>query len=154
MKFRIKALAVLEYDVNPAHYAGASTPQEMLQTDVNAANEDVMLFIDNQRAEWSITGEIVEPASQVAPDAEGARADALRKLIAEGLTYSEAQAVFAEKRSEQELNYVNMAREKHVSHEGNVEVDDGAIVSLSSDGGAYVQAWTWVSDPEPEEPGI
>jgi len=30
--------------------------------------------------------------------------------------------------------------------EGELEIDDDAIVSFSSDGGAYVQAWVWVDD--------
>jgi hypothetical protein len=38
--------------------------------------------------------------------------------------------------------------------EGRIEVDDGAPVSRNSergtDHGAYVQAWVWVPDPEPE----
>lgn len=32
--------------------------------------------------------------------------------------------------------------------DGKVEVDDGAIVSLSEDGGAYVMAWVWVSNAD------
>jgi hypothetical protein len=32
--------------------------------------------------------------------------------------------------------------------EGSVEVDDNALVSVSDDGGAYVQAWIWVSDED------
>ena len=39
--------------------------------------------------------------------------------------------------------YVAAAREKHASDEGDVEVDEGAAVSIGNDG-AYVQAWTWV----------
>ncbi len=35
--------------------------------------------------------------------------------------------------------------------EGEVEIDSDAIVSISDDPGAYVQAWVWVSD---EEAGI
>ncbi len=29
--------------------------------------------------------------------------------------------------------------------EGEIEVDDGATVSIGEDAGAYVQAWVWVS---------
>ena len=32
--------------------------------------------------------------------------------------------------------------------EGAVEIDPEAPVSLSEDGGAYVQCWVWVDDPE------
>jgi hypothetical protein len=31
-------------------------------------------------------------------------------------------------------------------HEGTLEIDSGAIVSRSDDGGAYVAAWVWVGD--------
>jgi hypothetical protein len=30
--------------------------------------------------------------------------------------------------------------------EGEIEIDDNAKVSYSTDGGAYVQAWVWVGD--------
>ena len=30
---------------------------------------------------------------------------------------------------------------------GELEVDEGATVSMGGDPGAYVQAWLWVSDP-------
>ena len=30
--------------------------------------------------------------------------------------------------------------------DGEIEVDEGAAVSMGNDGGAYVQAWLWVSD--------
>ena len=43
--------------------------------------------------------------------------------------------------------YVQAAKNKH-EHEGEVEIDDGARISRSSDGGAYVQAWVWVDDDE------
>jgi hypothetical protein len=32
--------------------------------------------------------------------------------------------------------------------DGEIEIDDGAIVSVSEDGGAYVQAWVWVYDED------
>jgi hypothetical protein len=46
--------------------------------------------------------------------------------------------------SEERRAYVATAREKHASDEGDVEVDEEAVVSIGNDG-AYVQAWTWVS---------
>jgi hypothetical protein len=33
------------------------------------------------------------------------------------------------------------------SREGELEVDEDAIVSMGDDPGAYVQTWLWVSDP-------
>ena len=38
------------------------------------------------------------------------------------------------------------------SCDGDIEFDDDAIVSLSDDGGAYVQAWLWIDDPEASDP--
>jgi hypothetical protein len=39
--------------------------------------------------------------------------------------------------------------------DGKLEFDPGCTVSLSEDGGAYVQSWSWVDGPAPseEEPG-
>ena len=33
-----------------------------------------------------------------------------------------------------------------LARDGEIEVDDEATVSMGGDGGAYVQAWLWVSD--------
>lgn len=35
---------------------------------------------------------------------------------------------------------------QELAREGEIEVDDDAVVSLSNDGGAYVQTWLWVED--------
>ena len=55
-------------------------------------------------------------------------------------------------RTPEEVPYFEFARlensEGGPSHEGDVEVDDNAIVSMSDDGGAYVAAWIWVSDED------
>jgi hypothetical protein len=45
--------------------------------------------------------------------------------------------------------YRKAAKELHV-HEGTLEIDPGAMVSQSEDGGAYVQAWVWVDDDDAE----
>ena len=42
--------------------------------------------------------------------------------------------------------YVNEAR-KEYEREGECEIDDGATVSHSEDGGAYVAAWVWIYGP-------
>jgi len=40
-------------------------------------------------------------------------------------------------------------RAKELYHdEGEIEVDDGATVSIGEDAGAYVQAWVWVPSEE------
>jgi DNA-binding SARP family transcriptional activator len=35
---------------------------------------------------------------------------------------------------------------KHWHKDGEIEIDEGAKVSLGGDPGAYVQAWVWVDD--------
>jgi hypothetical protein len=49
--------------------------------------------------------------------------------------------------SEQDEKYREAARKLH-HKDGECEIDDGAIVSLSDDGGAYVAAWVWVYDSD------
>jgi hypothetical protein len=39
--------------------------------------------------------------------------------------------------------YIRRAR-KEYQRDGEIEVDDNAVVSRGSDPGAYVQAWVWV----------
>lgn len=46
--------------------------------------------------------------------------------------------------------FVEQAKQQH-GCDGEVEIDDGATVSRSSDGGAYVAAWVWVYVPDSEE---
>lgn len=43
--------------------------------------------------------------------------------------------------------WVQAARDRH-QDDGEVEVDDLAVISLSEDGGAYVMAWVWVDDED------
>ena len=45
--------------------------------------------------------------------------------------------------------YRDLAREAYALGD-DVQVDDDARVS-AADGGAWIQAWLWVEDPEPEE---
>lgn len=44
--------------------------------------------------------------------------------------------------TEDRVEYIQAARRLY-NHEGSVEIDDDAIVSLSEDG-AYIQAWVYV----------
>jgi hypothetical protein len=46
--------------------------------------------------------------------------------------------------------YRALAREQYHC-DGEIEVDDAAVVSNGDDTGAYVAAWVWVDDPEGEE---
>lgn len=40
---------------------------------------------------------------------------------------------------------VEMARRDNPICDGELEIDDNAVVSHGTDNGAYVQAWVWVS---------
>lgn len=71
----------------------------------------------------------------------------VRRAIRQGLTFAQALELFAEKRTALEMSYVQAARANFVE-EGELEIDDNAIVSLSEDGGAYVMAWQWVSQAD------
>jgi hypothetical protein len=46
-----------------------------------------------------------------------------------------------------ENRYIKAARRMH-HRDGEIEVDDWPLISPSDDGGAYVQAWVWVSDDD------
>lgn len=46
--------------------------------------------------------------------------------------------------------YRQKAREKYGS-EGEIEIDDNAVISRGDDKGAYVQAWVWVYADADEE---
>lgn len=39
---------------------------------------------------------------------------------------------------------VEMARNEYEGYDGDVQVDDNAVISNGEDNGAYVQAWVWV----------
>ena len=43
--------------------------------------------------------------------------------------------------------YIQAARRIH-TEDGVCEIDDNAKVSVSEDGGAYVQAWVWVYETD------
>lgn len=78
--------------------------------------------------------------------------DAIRELIARGLTLSTALSAFAEQRTDLELRYVDTAREHN--DPGVLEVDSNALVSHNFDlddyDGAYVLAWMWIGRDEAE----
>ncbi len=44
-----------------------------------------------------------------------------------------------------EEEYRALAHEQW-AHDGEIEIDDDAIVSIGLDNGAYVAAWVWVTD--------
>ncbi len=57
---------------------------------------------------------------------------------------------FREQLKEEESGLPQQYREAAFEHQrdGEIEVDEGAVVSLGADDGAYVQAWLWVSNRE------
>lgn len=58
----------------------------------------------------------------------------------------------ADEDSEEATAYRNAAQEKAV--DGEIEVDEEAVVSMGDDDGAYVQAWMWVSNTDAGLPSI
>jgi hypothetical protein len=69
--------------------------------------------------------------------------EALAQHILRNLTVPSFQSAWASThQGERELAYISRAQEQ--SKEGEIEVDDGALVSEGCDDGAYVQAWMWV----------
>lgn len=55
----------------------------------------------------------------------------------------------AEQEGPEATAYREKAKER--AEDGELEVDEGAIVSMGNDPGAYVMAWVWVPD-DPERP--
>jgi hypothetical protein len=55
--------------------------------------------------------------------------------------------VTPEEREERRHAILALAREQHNtdSKEGELEIDDSALLSEGDDNGTYVQAWVWVS---------
>jgi hypothetical protein len=41
--------------------------------------------------------------------------------------------------------YRELAREQYQS-DGEIEIDDNAVISRGADNGSYVQAWVWVAE--------
>jgi hypothetical protein len=50
--------------------------------------------------------------------------------------------------SHSEQDYIDAAAQHPLVSGGQLEVDSNAEVSISEDGGAYVQAWLWIDDSE------
>lgn len=48
-----------------------------------------------------------------------------------------------DQKSQAAEQFRDMAKKEHV-REGALEIDEGAVVSLGDDAGAYVAAWVWV----------
>ncbi|CAG9170806.1 hypothetical protein [Cupriavidus pinatubonensis] len=103
------------------------------------------------RPEGQCTKDVTpEAVANAALDAVAPAIDAttlLRKASQRGANFGKAVEVFTEDCSPLERAYSVYACENLVS-EGDLEFDVGCPVSLSPDGGAYVQGWKWVSRSE------
>jgi hypothetical protein len=53
MKMRIEVTAVLEYEADPTDY-DTFDPAEIAKMDLETAEDDVYLFLDNERTAWDI----------------------------------------------------------------------------------------------------
>lgn len=73
--------------------------------------------------------------------------EALHELARAGLSFGDCLEFFASHRTEEALYYVKHAQ-THMASEGDVEVDDNALVSRPSAetcaSGVYVMSWLWV----------
>jgi hypothetical protein len=74
-----------------------------------------------------------------------ARQAALRALMAQGLTFSDVVDVFGD--TPDSSPHLAYARE-HCTREGELEVDERAVISDGADAGVYCMAWLWVSDED------
>jgi len=74
----------------------------------------------------------------------------LDELSTRGLEYVQARVRHMQ---QDEQNPLTQAYRAHVPdlREGDLEVDDNAVVSMGEDDGAYVMCWKWVSN---EDAGI
>lgn len=73
----------------------------------------------------------------------------LLTLIDEGLTFAECVQAFYDRqdKGERTARIIEKAREQW-HRDGDIELDDNAIVSGSTGNGDYVMAWVWVYDDE------
>ena len=70
-----------------------------------------------------------------------------RELYSPRITAEDVRPVDTDEQQSPQANAFREAAKAECT-EGELEVDDNAIVSFSDDGGAYVAAWIWVNDME------
>lgn len=61
--------------------------------------------------------------------------------------FGDATRFFCERQGPVRRKYAQWAHE-NANDEGDMEIDATAMVSLSSDGGAYVMGWKWIGQSE------
>lgn len=60
MKARVTVTAVVEYELKPENYPeGRRTPEAMLKMDLEAADDDTFMFLDNPNVKWAFKGETI-----------------------------------------------------------------------------------------------
>jgi len=59
-KAKITFVVTIEYEMNPGHYPEGATPQDMLDIDLAGADDDPMVWMDNEDAKWAISGELIK----------------------------------------------------------------------------------------------
>lgn len=64
------------------------------------------------------------------------------------LTFGDCVNFFSEQQDEEDGKFVSAAMGRGT--DGELEIDENAIVSRGSDPGAYVMAWIWISDRDAE----
>ncbi len=74
----------------------------------------------------------------------------IKFAIAKGATFGDFSRHVTREQSDLEAAYANYARDE-LQSDGELEFDDGCVVSVSEDGGAYVQGWAWVNRSDIED---
>lgn len=125
-----------------------STPEEQHQANLQKQAE-----IDQMIADRGVPHEAVVASKAAALafliEFDKIPVEAVLKALedANGFTFGDAVRWFSAKQGEVERKYATTARERY-NDEGNMEVDDNAVVSIGADRGAYVMAWKWVDADE------
>ncbi|HYW43078.1 MAG TPA: hypothetical protein VE959_09480, partial [Bryobacteraceae bacterium] len=69
----------------------------------------------------------------------------LNRIICPAKSFRRAISEVSQAGKQIHEEYIEQAQADYM-RDGEIEIDDGAVVSRGSDQGAYVQAWVWVSD--------
>lgn len=59
MKAKLKIVIEVEYPLIPSSYPEGSTPEQMVEMDVQQTDEDPFIIITGENATWTITGEVI-----------------------------------------------------------------------------------------------
>ena len=59
-KAKITLQVQVEIDMVPENYQANSTPQQMLEQDLNAAKEDPYILLESESAKWEVVGRLVD----------------------------------------------------------------------------------------------